>query len=120
LPGSGKYLHPITEMQDRAVLFEDLPDTAEEADYGTWDQLIPEKHGLKLEHKIPEGHGWWPVVGLRWNGMHKDFGYQSHQSYFDAVKLGIEPTWGPCKYQIADGSDVISAWPIRITRPSRL
>ena len=108
----------MNQEQDHGFPYAHLPDEAPR-DYGTWDELIPDD-GLKMRDPCPKGHTWWPVVGLKWQGMHNDFGYPDEQSYMRAVTKGDEPLWAPCKYQIFDCNgnhvgEIIDAWPLRIT-----
>ena len=118
LVGSGKYLRPVDQEQDYAFPYDQLPDEAPRK-YDTWDQLLPEDN-LKLRNQIPKGHTWWPVVAMKWEDMHLDFGFKDAESYMRAVTKGDEPLWAPCVYQIFDANGnhfgaILDAWPVRVT-----
>jgi hypothetical protein len=116
---SGKYNEGCVN-QDFAVKWEALEDVADvPMDGEHFERLIGPDDEVKLANKTPEGHGWWPAVDVRWKGQHADF-ERDREGYFQAIASGDAPIWAPCGYQIWDGSNVVDAWPIRITRPSRL
>ncbi len=128
-PGqAGKYNHGVGGgLEDIAVRWEDLVDS-ERGEFqmdegelaGKFEQLIDPNLEAKLEHKQPAEHGWWPAVHVQWKKQAEAHFGQSRAGYFNKMCKGEEPMYAPCGYQIWDGSNVVDAWPIRITRPSRL
>ena len=127
-PGqAGKYNQGVGGgLEDIAVRWEDLVDS-ERGEFqmdegelaGKFEQLIDPNLEAKLERKQPPEHGWWPAVHVQWKGQPADF-ERDRAGYFQDIASGDAPIWAPCGYQIWDGSNVVDAWPIRITRPSRL
>jgi hypothetical protein len=132
-PGQGKYgAHDGLMQQDMAHRWEEVCDAPPEAAMSReFKQLIDDdlahavnsvqKGGSEWKRECPKGHGFWPGCSITWHGQAADHGATDERQYFRLVVDGILVTYVLCWYQLADGTRVIEAWPIRFNqRMSRL
>ena len=125
-PGQGKREVSSDRLLERAVRWEELSEKVDEAelDFGKFDRLIGDDHHkeggmdnkqMALRHPIPLGSGWWPACIINWTTQHTDHGYESHTAYFTAVVNGVATVYCICWYQLHDGTNIITAWPVFLT-----
>jgi len=107
-PGCGKYCPGV----DVAVRWEDMLEDAP-ADYGHFEQLIPEDAYKQGFFKAPEGRSWWPVCIASWKSEASDCGWRgSSEEYRIRQQEGFCVVWVLCLYQLWDGTWVLCLWPV--------
>lgn len=99
-PGSGRY-RPDTNPCERFVRWVDLPDE--------------EDPSLELVEPIPQHSGWWPALQVAWHNEAEEHGIV-RRDYFARQQTGCLTVYVVCWYQLADGTWILVAWPVRLGR----
>ena len=104
-PGSGKYRTINSATPDRALEWDELPDSG---------------NLLELRDPLPDDATWWPAIIVNWEDQHIDHDVATREQYFTRVRCGVRFVFVICWYQLIDGSRLITAWPIFLTTPRSL